>query len=244
MKLELNNLAKSFHGVGVLRDLSLRVDGMRRLALVGPSGGGKSTLLRILAGLLPPDGGEVMIENEALPRTERALLAYRRRIGTVFQSYNLFPHLTALRNITLPLVAVHGRAPAEANDTARDLLRRFDLEDHAKKKPAQLSGGQQQRVAIIRAVAAKPRWILFDEPTSALDPVMAGEVLAMIEQIGDEGGDILLVTHQLGFARRVAQRAVLLVDGRVAEEGPVAQVLDTPRSEAARNFLHAASRYT
>ena len=151
---------------------------------------------------------------------DEALLRHRRSIGTVFQAFNLFPHLTALQNITLPLEKVHGRTPDEARELAEGTLRRFQLLDHAHKRPAELSGGQRQRVAIARAIAIKPQVVLLDEPTSALDPEMTAEVLELIEELKGEGRDLLLVTHEMGFARRLADRVALLADGRIAEIGP------------------------
>jgi polar amino acid transport system ATP-binding protein len=193
--------------------------------LIGPSGGGKSTLLRILGGLEHPDSGEVELDGERVVFTEEALLRHRRTVGTVFQAFNLFPHLTALQNITLPLEKVHGRTPAQAQETARQLLARFRLEAHAGKRPADLSGGQRQRVAIARALSSKPRLLLFDEPTSALDPEMTSEVLDTILELREEGLDFILVTHEMGFARRVADQVAFLADGRIVEAGPSGPIL-------------------
>ena len=181
--------------------MSLVLEETHSLVLVGPSGGGKTTLLRILAGLEIPDSGNVELNGDSIQFHEPALLRYRRTVGVVFQAFNLFPHLTALENIVLPLEKVHSHSPAQAHDIALQLLRRFQLDAHANKKPAALSGGQRQRVAIARAVAIKPRVVLFDEPTSALDPEMTAEVLEMIEQLREEGTDLILVTHEMGFAR-------------------------------------------
>ena len=155
----------------------------------------------------------------------------------MFQAYNLFPHLTALQNVTLPLEKVHGLPPQAALETALAALRRFRLEGHAQKRPAELSGGQRQRVAIARAIAIKPKLLFFDEPTSALDPEMTGGVLEMIEELREEGRDFVLVTHEMGFARRVADQVALLADGRIVESGAAAQVFDAPRAEASRRFF-------
>ena len=213
------------------------------LVLIGPSGGGKSTLLRIIAGLEYPDQGEVEIDGEAVVFEEKFLLRHRRTIGTVFQAFNLFPHLTALENIALPLDKVHGYSSAESEEIARHHLRRFKLENHAGKKPAALSGGQRQRVAIARAIAIKPRLLLFDEPTSALDPEMTAEVLGVIEELRQEGRDFILVTHEMGFARRVADQVALLADGRIAELGPVEDIFDRPQSRETREFLARILKY-
>ena len=248
MKLHVENLRKTFAGNHrVLDGIALRFDAVQTLVLVGPSGGGKSTLLRVLAGLEYPDpdtGCRVEIDGEPVDyHREEALRRHRRTVGTVFQAYNLFPHLSALANVTLPLEKVHGLSAAEARDAAMAALRRFRLEAHAAKRPAELSGGQRQRVAIARAVAVKPRLLLFDEPTSALDPEMTGGVLEMIEELRDEGRDFVLVTHEIGFARRVADQVALLADGRIVESGPAAEVFDVPRAEASRQFFAKVLRY-
>jgi polar amino acid transport system ATP-binding protein len=243
MNLQLANLRKSFGEHAALDGASLALENVRSLVLIGPSGGGKSTLLRILAGLEHPDSGGVEINGERMVFGEKALLRHRRTIGTVFQAFNLFPHLTALENITLPLEKVHGVAAAEAAETARQLLARFRLEKHAGKRPAELSGGQRQRVAIARAVSIKPRLLLLDEPTSALDPEMTGEVLDMIEELRGEGRDFVLVTHEMGFARRVAQQAALLAGGRIVEAGPAAKFFEKPATAQAAEFLARVLKY-
>ena len=188
MKLALNQVRKRFGEQLVLNDVSLSLEKVHTLALIGPSGGGKSTLLRIIGGLEYPDFGSVEINGERVSFQEEALLAHRRSIGTVFQSFNLFPHLTALQNITLPLEKVHGRPAAEAMAVARQLLERFRLAGHADKRPAELSGGQRQRVALARAISIKPKLLLFDEPTSALDPEMTSEVPLMPRCYGRNQG--------------------------------------------------------
>jgi polar amino acid transport system ATP-binding protein len=243
MLLELQNLTKSFDGRPVLRDLNLCVEARGALVLVGPSGGGKSTLLRILAGLEYPDAGAVRVDGGALVFEEAALRAHRRQVGVVFQAMNLFPHLTALENITLPLVRVHGHAPAQARDIALDHLGRFQLADHAHKRPAQMSGGQRQRVAIVRAVAIRPRLLLFDEPTSALDPEMTAEVLDMIGELRAEGRDLVLVTHHLAFARTVADHALFLADGRIVEDAPRDTLFAAPNDPAVKRFLDRVLKY-
>ena len=247
MKLLVENLRKTFAGSHrVLDGVALEFDAVQTLALVGPSGGGKSTLLRILAGLEYPDpdtGCRVEIDGEPVVYREDSLRRHRRTVGTVFQAYNLFPHLSALANVTLPLEKVHGMPAAQARDVAMAALRRFRLETHADKRPAELSGGQRQRVAIARAIAIKPRLLFFDEPTSALDPEMTGGVLEIIEELRDEGRDFVLVTHEMGFARRVADQVALLADGRIVESGPAGEVFGAPRTEASRQFFAKVLRY-
>ncbi|MCE9612479.1 MAG: amino acid ABC transporter ATP-binding protein [Chthoniobacter sp.] len=244
MRLTLTELTKSFAGHRVLDAITCDFGELRSLALIGPSGGGKSTLLRIIAGLETPDAGAATLDGEAVAFTdEEKLRAHRRRLGVVFQAFNLFPHLTALANLTLPLEKVHGLSPAAAEETARAALRRFQLADHAHKKPAQLSGGQQQRVAIARAIAIQPRLLIFDEPTSALDPEMTAEVLDVIAELKSEGRDLLLVTHEMGFARQVADRVAFLAGGRIVEHAPAAELFAAPRSPECQAFLARILKY-
>jgi polar amino acid transport system ATP-binding protein len=243
LNLRLRQIVKRFNGPLVLDGVSLSLDGVRTLVLVGPSGGGKSTLLRILGGLEHPDAGEVELDGQRIVFTEEALLRHRRTVGTVFQAFNLFPHLTALQNITLPLEKVHGRSQAQAQETARQLLARFQLETHADKRPADLSGGQRQRIAIARAVSNKPRLLLLDEPTSALDPEMTSEVLDTILELRQEGLDFVLVTHEMGFARRVADQVAFLADGKIVEAGPAAQLFGAPTDPQTRAFLAKVLKY-
>ena len=243
MKLEISGLSKRFGAHRALDSVTLELDGVEVLALIGPSGGGKSTLLRILAGLEYPDHGSVAINGKPLIFQESELQWHRRGVGVVFQGFNLFPHLTALENIVLPLEKVHGASAENARRTALDLLGRFQLEAHAAKRPAELSGGQKQRVAIARALAIKPALLLFDEPTSALDPEMTAEVLEVIEELKKEGRDFILVTHQMGFARRVADRVIFLADGRLVESGPSEQVFGSPQTPMCREFLAKILKY-
>lgn len=243
MKLEIEHLLKILGNHRALDSLCLTIENTRALVLLGPSGGGKSTLLRVLAGLEKPDSGSVRINNIPLPDSELGLLLYRRTIGVVFQGFNLFPHLTAFRNITLPLEVVHGLPPAEASEIAKQLLVRFQLEKHAHQKPSQLSGGQRQRIAIARAIAPRPSLVLLDEPTSALDPEMTAEVLQMIEELRDDGRDIILVTHELGFARQVADTIALVSQGTIAEIGPPKQIFDGPKSPITQSYLAKTLRY-
>jgi len=243
MKLKLDRISKSFQGNPVLNAVSIDLEQVHALVLIGPSGGGKSTLLRIIAGLEIPETGSVEINGDPIEYEESSLLRHRRSIGTVFQSYNLFPHLTALDNITLPLCKVHGQTSAIAKENAMQILTRLHLESHANKRPAELSGGQRQRIAIARAIAIKPRLLLFDEPTSALDPEMTAEVLDLIKEVGDEGRDFILVTHEMGFARRIADQVALLAEGRIVESGPVAQLFEQPQTDRTRGFLARVLKY-
>lgn len=239
MKLHVENLSKTYAGQRVLGGISLEFEEVQTLALIGPSGGGKSTLLRILAGLEYPDdnGCQVEIDGEPMVFEEKALARHRRSVGTVFQSFNLFPHLTALQNVTLPLEKVHRLSRADARATAMETLERFRLAQHSHKKPAELSGGQRQRVAIARAIAIKPRLLFLDEPTSALDPEMTRGVLEMIEALREEGRDFVLVTHEMEFARRVSDQVAVLAEGAIVERGPSAQVFADPQHEISRQFF-------
>ncbi len=243
MRLRISNLSKAFGDHTALDRLGLEVDNVRSLVLIGPSGGGKTTLLRTLAGLESPDIGEIELDGEQMRFDEESLHQHRRSVSVVFQSFNLFPHLTALQNITLPLEKVHGYARENAQASARKLLDRFRLMAHAHKKPALLSGGQRQRVAIARAVATQPKILLFDEPTSALDPEMTAEVLDMIKELLEEGRDLVLVTHEMGFARVIADRVAFLADGRLVECAPAEALFDRPQAEQCRNFLARVLKY-
>lgn len=243
MRLEIRGVSKSYGDHSALTDVNLSIPEIRAVALLGPSGGGKSTLLRILAGLEIPDSGDISLNGDRLRPEEDWLLRHRRSVGTVFQSFNLFPHLTALRNISLPLEKVHGYASDDAAGLAMQLLNRFQLVAHAHKTPAQLSGGQKQRVAIARAVAIKPRLLLFDEPTSALDPEMTVEVLDLIAELRQEGRPLLLVTHEIGFARKVADQVVFLHEGKVLEYGNAQQLFEQPATPEMRGFLDKVLRY-
>lgn len=243
MKLRATDLCKSFGRQTVLRDVNLNLEQVHALTLIGPSGGGKSTLLRIMAGLEKPDSGKLHLNDREVIYREKELMVHRRSVGTVFQAFNLFPHLTALQNITLPLEKVHHYKPPDARQAAEEILERFQLSEHRHKPPAQLSGGQRQRVAIARAISIKPKLLLFDEPTSALDPEMTAEVLEVIEELRKEGRDLVLVTHQMGFAHRIADQIALLSGGRIAECGPPSQVLDNPVSDTTREFLAKILKY-
>jgi polar amino acid transport system ATP-binding protein len=243
MRLSISGLSKRYGEHVVLDNVNLHFDNIHSLAFIGPSGGGKSTLLRILAGLETPTSGSVEINGQPLRYTEDSLRPYRRTVGTVFQAYNLFPHLTALRNITLPLEKVHGLTPAKAHETAMDFLARFQLEKHAHKRPSALSGGQRQRVAIARAVSIRPKLLFFDEPTSALDPEMTAEVLEMIEELRVESRDFVLVTHEMGFARKIADQIAFLADGKIVETALAADLFERPQFPQTQQFLAKILKY-
>jgi polar amino acid transport system ATP-binding protein len=243
MKLELRGVAKTSGDHAALSGVDLTLDCRGALVLIGPSGSGKSTLLRLIGGLEPADSGTTVVNGRALGHDEAELLPYRRRVGTVFQAFNLFPHLTAEQNIALPLEKVHGLTRQDALATARAQLERFHLAEHARKTPAQLSGGQRQRVAIARAVSIKPDLLLLDEPTSALDPEMTAEVLEMIAELRAEGRDLILVTHQMAFAREVADHAVFLARGRVVESAAGAGIFTTAAEAETQRFLAKVLRY-
>jgi len=243
MQLELSGISKRFDDRQALCAIDLKIPEFQCLAIIGPSGGGKTTLLRIIAGLTAPDSGELAVNGSRLDFDEQSLLSHRRSIGTVFQAYNLFPHLTALENVMLPLVRVHGIAPDAARDTALTLLERFHLTEHAARRPAELSGGQQQRVAIVRAIAIRPRFLLFDEPTSALDPEITAEVLDLIVELRSEGRELIIVTHNMGFARKVADECLFIAAGRAVESGAAAQLFAAPQSELLNRFLEKVLRY-
>jgi polar amino acid transport system ATP-binding protein len=244
MRIVLHDIRKAFGSRQVLRGIDAEFGDVRSLSLIGPSGGGKSTLLRIIAGLETPDYGGVTVDGTGIPFGDaKALRAYRRKLGVVFQAFNLFPHLTALENLVLPLEKVHGMSPGDAQTLALTTLERFRLVDHANQRPAELSGGQKQRVAIARAIAIKPGLLLFDEPTSALDPEMTAEVLDVIEEIKAEGRNFILVTHEMGFARKVSDRVAFLAEGQIVEHGPAEQLFDQPASELCQQFLKRVLRY-
>lgn len=243
MFLHFHQLTKRFGDQTVIDGISAALEFPHVLVLLGPSGGGKSTLLRLIGGLVAPDEGGVRLDGEPVPQESRALRAYRASIGTVFQSWNLFPHLDALANIMLPLTAVHGLTRNEARQRAEDLLARLHLSDHALKRPAELSGGQRQRVAIARAIAIRPRLLLFDEPTSALDPEMTAEVLDVIAGLKSEGRTFILVTHAMHFARAVADKIAFVAAGRIVEHGPADAFFVRPSTPIARRFLDRVLKY-
>ncbi len=236
--LRVSDVWKSFGQESVLRGISVDVSEHEVVVLIGASGSGKSTLLRCINGLETVDAGSIVLDNDLDVTAFRTDLdAVRRRVGIVFQSYNLFPHMTVLKNITLGQRKVLGRSSAEAQERGRQLLARFGLEDKADEYPDRLSGGQQQRVAIVRAVAMSPEMLLFDEITSALDPLLVGEVLEAVRELKEEGMTIVMATHEMGFARDVADRVCFLDAGVVLEQGPPQEVLRDPTERRTRDFL-------
>lgn len=243
MRIEFDHVTRSFDGRVVLDDLSFSED-VTTLAVIGPSGGGKSTLLRMLGGLLVPSSGTVSMGGEPVPTDEAELTRYRATLGFVFQDGGLFQHLSARENIALPLRAVHGRTPEEADRRANELLERFGLADEAEKRPAQLSGGQRQRVAIARAVAPEPRILLLDEPTSALDPEYTTEVLDLLLDLKEAGTQFVAVTHEMGFARHACDQVAFLYGGRLLEHGPSERTFDDPSTPELRRFLGRLLRWT
>jgi polar amino acid transport system ATP-binding protein len=239
--LEVRGLWKEFGSLTVLADVSLTLAPHEVLAVVGPSGSGKSTLLRCVNLLERIDDGVILLDGVDISDPEYEADQARRRIGIVFQSFNLFPHLSVLDNITLAPRKVLKTSEEEAQITAQHLLDRFDLADKRDEYPDRLSGGQQQRVAIIRALAMSPALMLFDEPTSALDPELVGEVLSVIETLASEGMTMIVVSHELGFARQVADEVLFMDQGRVVEKGPPDRVLVDPATDRARRFLQIMS---
>jgi polar amino acid transport system ATP-binding protein len=242
--LDVRGVWKQFGDLVVLADVSLALSTHEVLAVVGPSGSGKSTLLRCINLLEPVDDGEILLDGVDIADPEFDADDARRRIGIVFQSFNLFPHLSVLDNITLAPNKVLKISKEEAQITAQHLLNRFDLADKRDEYPDRLSGGQQQRVAIIRALAMNPSLMLFDEPTSALDPELVGEVLGAIKTLAAEGMTMIVVSHELAFARDVADRVLFMDEGRVVEEGSPDQVLVNPTTDRARRFLRLMAEVT
>jgi polar amino acid transport system ATP-binding protein len=245
--LEVHGVHKWYGTHRVLDGVDLTVRPGEVTVILGPSGSGKSTLLRVINHLEKPEIGHVSVNDELIgvrrqgdrlkELSERAILTQRSRIGFVFQNFNLFPHLTVLDNVAAAPVATGKLTRTQAQELARELLGRVGLADKSGAYPRQLSGGQQQRVAIARALALRPGVILFDEPTSALDPELVGEVLAVIKDLATSGTTLVIVTHEIGFAREIADRVVFLDGGRIVEQGPPSQVLDDPRHERTRDFL-------
>jgi polar amino acid transport system ATP-binding protein len=243
MKLEFHRLTKRYGHHTVIDGITADLKFPHVLALLGPSGGGKSTLLRLIGGLESPDSGSLSVDGTSVPEAAKALRLYRCQIGTVFQSWNLFPHLDALANVMLPLTAVHGLTPEEARTRSEELLERLQLKGHAYKRPAELSGGQRQRVAIARAVAIRPKLLLFDEPTSALDPEMTAEVLEVIADLKSRGRTFILVTHAMNFARTVADQVAFVAGGKIIEHSGAQDFFARPQTETAKRFLAKVLQY-
>jgi polar amino acid transport system ATP-binding protein len=235
--VSVTGVHKSFGDLRVLRGLDLRVDLHEVVVLIGASGSGKSTLLRCVNGLETVDAGEIRVDDIDVTSSAVDLDEVRRRVGIVFQQFNLFPHMSVLDNVTLGPRKVLGVPRRAAQEQANELLGRFGLQDKAEDYPDRLSGGQQQRVAIVRALAMKPEVMLFDEVTSALDPLLVGEVLDVIRELKAEGMTIVMATHEMGFAQEVADRVCFLADGRVLEQGPPRQLFAAPQAEQTKAFL-------
>lgn len=235
--IELRHVDKHFGELHVLKDVSLSVGKGEVVVVIGPSGSGKSTLCRAINRLETIDSGEILIEGQSLPEEGRELAAMRAELGMVFQSFNLFAHMSILQNVTIGPIEVLGLPKAEAEERAMELLERVGVASQAHKVPAQLSGGQQQRVAIARSLAMRPKAMLFDEPTSALDPEMINEVLDVMVDLARRGMTMIVVTHEMNFARRVADRVVFMADGAIVEEGAPDEFFDHPTTQRARDFL-------
>ena len=238
IKVDVVNLHKSFGKLDVLCGIDFQVNDGEVVCLIGPSGSGKSTILRCLNKLEEPTSGSIMVDGAMITDKSTDINKVRQKIGMVFQQFNLFPHLTVLENITMAPIDLKLMTKEEAKETALSLLERVGLLDKADAYPKQLSGGQQQRVAIARALAMKPDIMLFDEPTSALDPEMVGEVLAVMRELAAEGMTMVVVTHEMGFARDVADRVVFMSDGVIVEEGTPKDIFTNPQAQRTRDFLN------
>jgi len=233
----MSEVNKHFGPLHVLRDVSTTVDRGEVIVLIGPSGSGKSTLCRTINRLEPIDSGSIVIDGQPQPEEGKALARLRADVGMVFQSFNLFAHKTILQNVTLGPIKVRGKSKAEAEQRAMQLLERVGIADQAGKLPAQLSGGQQQRAAIARALAMDPKLMLFDEPTSALDPEMINEVLDVMTALARDGMTMVVVTHEMGFARRAADRVIFMADGKLVEQATPDEFFTAPKSDRAKDFL-------
>ncbi|RRJ87937.1 amino acid ABC transporter ATP-binding protein [Gulosibacter macacae] len=241
--IDLNNVEKSFGDHHVLKGVSLQVPTGTVTAMIGPSGAGKSSLLRCINLLERPDSGTITVEGITIDVStkidDEQLRALRRQIGMVFQHFNLFPHLTVMQNVSLAQMRVLGRSKDEANEKSLTLLKRVGLGDKADQYPARCSGGQQQRIAIARALALEPNIMLFDEPTSALDPELGLEVLAVMRELAEDGMTMVVVTHEMQFARSVSDDLVVMADGRILEEGHPEEIFSDPKEQRTREFLRA-----
>lgn len=235
--VEVTHVVKNYGDFQALKDVSLTINRGEVVVVIGPSGSGKSTLCRTINRLETIDGGSITIDGQELPQEGRALARLRSDVGMVFQSFNLFAHKTILENVTLGPIQVRGMKKADADKEAMGLLERVGVGHQAQKYPAQLSGGQQQRVAIARSLAMKPKVMLFDEPTSALDPEMINEVLDVMVELGNEGMTMIVVTHEMGFARKAANRVVFMADGEIVELAQPEEFFTNPQSDRAKDFL-------
>ena len=235
--IEVKNLKISFGKLNVLKDVSIKIEKGEKIVIIGPSGSGKSTFLRCLNRLETPDGGQILFEGNDLTDPKTNLDLCRQKMGMVFQHFNLFPHLTVLQNITLAPVTLKLKSQEEAEKEAMELLERIGLPDKANVYPSTLSGGQKQRIAIVRSLAMHPDVMLFDEPTSALDPEMVGEVLEVMKDLAREGMTMVVVTHEMGFAREVADRVLFMNEGYIEEEGSPDELYTHPKSERLQQFF-------
>ena len=235
--IEFHDVHKSFGSLEVLKGINLKIEKSQVVTLIGPSGSGKSTFLRCLNLLEVPTGGHIYFDGVDITDIKTDINIHRQRMGMVFQHFNLFPHMTILKNMIIAPMKLQGKSEAEATEMAMSLLRRVGLEDRANAYPSQLSGGQKQRIAIVRALCMQPEVMLFDEPTSALDPEMVGEVLEVMKQLAEENMTMVVVTHEMGFAREVATRVMFMADGRQVEEGTPEEIFTNPKSERLQTFL-------
>nr|AHF26154.1 ABC transporter [uncultured bacterium Contigcl_1774] len=236
--IDVKNLTKSFDDLEVLKGVSQHISKGERVVLIGPSGSGKSTFLRCLNLLEMPTGGEIVFEGQSITDDKCDINKIRQKMGMVFQHFNLFPNMTILKNITLAPVRTKLMTKEQAEKEARELLKRVGLEDKADSYPAQLSGGQKQRIAIVRALCMKPEVMLFDEPTSALDPEMVGEVLDVMKELAKSGMTMVCVTHEMGFAREVADRVLFMDEGKIVEEGVPSEIFSSPKEQRTKDFLN------
>ena len=236
--IEVKHLDKSFGDLHILKDISTNIEKGEKVVIIGPSGSGKSTFLRCLNRLEQPSGGQILFEGEDLTHMpDRQLYAVRQKMGMVFQHFHLFPRLTIQKNITLAPVKLKRMTQAEADQKAAELLEKVGLSDKANQYPNQLSGGQKQRIAIARALAMNPDVMLFDEPTSALDPEMVGEVLSLMRELADDGMTMVVVTHEMGFAKEVASRVMFMDGGKIVEENEPQEFFSNPKNPRLREFL-------
>ena len=236
--IDVKHLHKSFGKLEVLKDISEHIEQGEKVVIIGPSGSGKSTFLRCLNLLEKPTSGEILFEGKDITRAKTSEVNHmRQKMGMVFQHFNLFPHMTIRKNITLAPTKLGLLSQEEADAKAEALLKKVGLLDKAEQYPAQLSGGQKQRIAIVRALAMNPDVRLFDEPTSALDPEMVGEVLQLMKELADDGMTMIVVTHEMGFAREVASRVIFMADGRIVEQGPPQEFFQNPKSDRLKEFL-------
>ena len=235
--IEFKNVSKWYGGFQVLKDCTTKVEKGEVVVVCGPSGSGKTTLIKCVNGLEPFQQGEIIVNGESVGAKETNLPRLRSKIGMVFQHFELFPHMTAIENLNLAQIRVLGRNAEEATQKSMALLKRVDMEAHVRKFPGELSGGQQQRVAIARGLAMDPVAMLFDEPTSALDPEMINEVLDVMTKLAQEGMTMMVVSHEMGFARRVSHRVIFMDEGRIAEDAKKEDFFGKPRSERAQQFL-------